>query len=179
MEHSINGIPVQAVIWRAWRAWGAERIWGSPVEAPVADGRGGWSQLFENGLLQYHPNQSATTGVVQVGLLGRAWLGTRTVAPETPSTDQFFPETHHAIGGIFEQFWNVYGGGPIFGLPLTGEERSTDESGNPIITQTFERAQLIRPAASDSMAAIKLRPLGRWQWAQMDEHVPTAAVEAR
>jgi hypothetical protein len=64
-------------------------------------------------------------------------------------------------------------------MPLTGEERGTDEAGNPIITQTFERAQLIRPAASDSMAAIKLRPLGRWRWAQMDEHAPAAVVQAR
>ena len=179
VEHSISGVPVQAVIWRAWRAWGAERLWGLPVEAPVADGRGGWSQLFENGLLQYHPEQSTTTGVVQVALLGREWLGARNVVPETPSTGHFFPETHHAIGGIFEQFWNIYGGTPIFGLPLTGEERGTDEAGNPIITQTFERAQLIRPAASETLAAIKLRPLGRWRWAQMDEHVPASAVQAR
>jgi hypothetical protein len=179
VEHSIDGVPVQAVIWRAWRAWGAERIWGLPIEAPVADGQGGWSQLFENGLLQYHPERSATAGAVQVAMLGREWLGARDVAPETASTGHFFPETHHAIGGIFERFWNIYGGVPIFGLPLTGEERGTDDAGNPIVSQTFERAQLIRPAASESLAVIKLRPLGRLRWAQKDEHVPASAVQAR
>ena len=175
----IGGVPVQPVIWRAWRAWGAERLWGKPIAPPQADGRGGFSQLFENGLLEYHPERSATPHVVQVALLGREWLGSRVVPPEQPSTGRYFPETKHRIGGLFEQFWEIYGGLPIFGLPLTGEEQGVDEAGRPVVTQTFERAQLMRPANAQTIAQIRLRPLGRLRLAQADARAATIKVRAR
>ncbi len=178
-EHAVGGILVQPIIWRAWRAWGAERLWGAPIAAPVADGHGGWSQLFENGLLQYHPERSTTTNVVQAALLGREWLGSRAVPQEAPSAGRFFPETQHAIGGVFEQFWNIYGGLPIFGLPLTGEETGIDDLGHAIVTQTFERGQLIRPAGDASIGAIKLRPLGYFHRARADARSPASSVQAR
>lgn len=178
-SHAIAGVDVQSVIWRAWRAWGAERLWGLPLAAPEPDGRGGWRQLFDNGLLEYHPDQSATPYVVQVALLGREWLGGRVVPPEEPAEGRFFPETGHGIRGPFAEFWEVYGGLPIFGLPLTGEEPGVDPAGLPVITQTFERAQLMRPAAAEGIAAIRLRPLGRLRWAQTDAQTPQSSLRAR
>ena len=175
----VAGVPVEPVIWRAWRAWGAERLWGAPIEPPREDGRGGWSQLFENGLLEYHPERSASTSVVQIALLGRDWHGDRVVAPEEPEAGRYFPETQQAIAGPFAQLWEIYGGLPIFGLPLTGEEPGEDEAGQPIITQTFERVEMIRPAEAGDMASVTLRPLGRLHWAQNDARTPVTSVRAR
>lgn len=115
--HEIDGVAVQPVLWRAWRAWGGERLWGRPLSAPQEDGQGGWRQLFDNGMLEYHPAQSPTRYVVQVALLGREWLGARVVPPEEPGEGRFFPETGHGIAGLFAEFWEIYGGLPIFGLP--------------------------------------------------------------
>ncbi len=178
-EREVAGVPVEPVIWRAWRSWGAERLWGVPIAPARADGRGGWSQLFENGLLEYHPERSAGTSVVQIALLGRDWLGDRVVVPDEPGTGRYFAETRHAIDGPFAQLWEIYGGLPVFGLPLTGEEPGTDEAGQPIVTQTFERTQMMRPAGSSDMASITLRPLGRLRWAQNDARTPVTGVRAR
>jgi hypothetical protein len=175
----IAGMPVHPVIWRAWRAWGGERVWGLPLGPPQAEGPSGTQQLFENGLLHYDPDRSPTTFAVQVGLLGREWLGGRVVPPETPGEGRFFSETGHDISGLFAEFWEIYGGLPIFGLPLTGEEPGEDPAGLPVITQTFERAQLMRPAGAESIAAIRLRPLGRLRWAQADARTPASPVQPR
>jgi len=51
------------------------------------------------------------------------------------STHQWFPETGHAVGGAFLQFWRARGGLPIFGYPLSDELR---EDGRTV--QYFERA---------------------------------------
>jgi hypothetical protein len=180
VERTIDGVPVQPVIWRAWIAWGRERIWGKPIDGPRSDGQGGWTQLFENGLLEYSPARSASASVVQVALLGQEVLGGRVAPPEDPAMGgRFFPETSHAIHGLFAQFWEVYGGLPIFGLPLTGEERGVDEAGRPVITQIFERAQFILPADAQSTAALRLAPLGRLHWIQDDTRSPSTSVRAR
>jgi len=48
-----------------------------------------------------------------------------------------------------------------------------------VITQTFERAQLMRPAGAESIAAIRLRPLGRLRWAQADARTSASPVQPR
>lgn len=180
VEPMIDGVPVQPVIWRAWMSWGRERIWGKPIHGPQSDGQGGWKQLFENGLLEYNPARSASTNVVQVALLGHEILGDRVVPPEDPAVGgHFFPETSHAIHGLFDQFWQVYGGLPIFGLPLTGEEQSIDEAGQPVIIQTFERAQFILPVDAQGTMDLRLAPLGRLHWIQHDMQTPSSRVRAR
>ncbi len=176
---SIGGVPGQPVIWRAWTAWGAERLWGKPVAPPKSDGRGGWQQLFDNGLLQYHPERSATTRVTEVALLGRDWLGGRVVPREEPGSGRFFPATGHNLDGLFRDFWTIYGGLPIFGFPLTGEEPGLDERGLPVITQTFERAQMMRPLDATTTAEIRLRPLGRLRWAQANARSSATKVRPR
>jgi hypothetical protein len=175
----IGGVPVHPVLWRAWRAWGAERLWGNPLGPPQPDGHGGWHQLFDNGLLEYHPDRTHTSFVVQVGRLGQEWLGGRIVPPEEAGAGRFFPESGHSITGLFAEFWEIYGGLPIFGLPLTGEEPGLDPAGRPVVTQTFERADLMRPAEAESIAAIQLRPLGRLRWAQADAQTPHSALRPR
>ena len=178
-EYVANGLAVHPVIWRAWTAWGRERIWGQPIAPPQPDGQGGYAQLFENGLLEYNPARSATRSVVEVAHLGREWLGDRQVTPEEPGTGRYFPETQHIINGGFAQFWERHGGLPIFGLPLTAEEPGVDAVGSPIITQTFERAQFIRPVDANNLGSVQLLPLGRLRWAQVDARTPQTSVRAR
>ncbi len=178
-EYAVNGIAVHPVIWRAWTAWGGARIWGQPIAPPAPDEYGGYSQLFENGLLEYNPERSGTRSVVEVAHLGRGWLGNRQVAPEEPNDGRFFPETQHGIQGAFAQFWQRNGALPIFGLPLTGEEQGVDEAGQAIVTQTFERAHFVRPLDTNTLEAVELLPLGRLRWAQTDAHTIASDFRAR
>jgi uncharacterized protein with LGFP repeats len=48
--------------------------------------------------------------------------------------DRYFPETGHWVSGTFLRYWNMYGGLPIFGYPLTDEFTE-----NGMTVQYFER----------------------------------------
>lgn len=51
---------------------------------------------------------------------------------------RYFPETGHYVGHGFLQFWEKFGGLPIFGYPLS-EEFTDPETG--LTVQYFERAR--------------------------------------
>jgi len=170
---------VQPVIWRAWKAWGGARLFGLPLGPAVQIGTS-WTQVFERAVLTYRPDQSDTAAVVQLDALGRDLLGARVVATEPPSDDaRFFPETQHTLRGLFADFWQINGGLPLFGLPLTGEEFTTDARGQPAIRQVFERVVLERPREATGPAEITLVPLGRLRWAQRDARSPRSGVRPR
>lgn len=172
---TVGGFAVQPIIWRAWRAWGAEPLFGLPIAPPVQT-KDGWTQLFERASFEYKPSQSDTTASVQIGLLGRQLLTPAEIAVETPQPDaRFFAETQHNVSGPFLDFWQINGGLPIFGLPLTAAEQTTDDTGAPIVRQTFERAVLQRPLTATSQLDVRLAALGRVQWAQQDAR----SVESR
>lgn len=59
-------------------------------------------------------------------------LYTGTVGPQT----RYFPETDLEVQGNFLQYWNRFGGLPVFGFPITGE---LQEQGATV--QYFERAR--------------------------------------
>jgi hypothetical protein len=176
---SVGGFVVQPVIWRAWRAWGGEQLFGLPL-GPATLTNDGWRQLFERAILEYKPSQTDTTAAVQIGLLGRQIPGIAAVAPETPQPDaRFFPETQHNVSGLFLDFWQINGALPIFGLPLTAAEQTIDERGMPVMQQTFERAVLQRPVEAASVFDVRLAPLGRIEWAQIDARSPETSIRAR
>jgi hypothetical protein len=59
------------------------------------------------------------------------------LAPAAPRGDcAFFAETQHNLCGAFRNYWQRYGGLPIYGYPLT-EEYSADG----VVTQYFERTR--------------------------------------
>jgi len=49
-----------------------------------------------------------------------------------------FPETGHGIGGAFLNYWERFGGLPVFGFPITDEYV---DAGTGLVTQYFERAR--------------------------------------
>jgi hypothetical protein len=176
---TVGGFTVQPIIWRAWRAWGGENLFGLPL-GPSTKTNDGWRQLFERAVLEYKPSQTDTTAVVQIGLLGRQMFGPTAVAPETPQPDaRFFPETQHNVSGLFLDFWQINGALPIFGLPLTAAEQTIDQRGMPVMQQTFERAVLQRPVDATGVFDVRLAPLGRIQWAQQDARSPETSIRAR
>lgn len=177
-----GGFVVQPIIWRAWRAWGGAALFGQPL-GPAVETVDGWTQLFERGSFEYKPGQSDTTAVVQIGLLGRELGLDATNAPSQPETPRpdarFFPETSRNVSASFAEFWQVNGGLPVFGLPLSAEQQTLDERGAPVIQQTFERAVLQRPLDAVSAQQVTLMPLGRVRWAQTDARSPETSIYAR
>lgn len=174
-----GGFAVQPIIWRAWTAWGGAPLFGQPLGPAVQSGDG-WRQLFERAVFEYKPGQRDTSNVVQIGLLGRQSLDITTVAPETPQPNaRFFPETQHNVSPLFAEFWQVNGGLPVFGLPLSAEAQAIDERGSLVIQQTFERAILRRPLGATSAQEVTLAPLGQVQWAQTDAQSPETSIRAR
>lgn len=172
-----GNIPVQPIIWRAWKAWGGKQLFGLPIRPPVKTADG-WMQAFERAVLRYTPAKSDTTTVVEVEALGRALLGA--AAPATPEqAARFFPGTQQNLSGTFAEFWQINGGLPLFGYPLTGEEQTINSAGQVVIRQVFERAVFERSRTAASTAEITLEPLGRLQWAQQDAQSPETSVWAR
>ena len=174
----VAGVPVQPVIWRAWQAWGGEKLFGLPLGPATAEGNG-WRQIFERAILVYQPDRADTTGVVEVEPLRPQVIGDSETTPAPPVEGaRFFPETQHNLAGLFAQFWEVYGGASLFGMPVT-EEHAATENGMPIVHQVFERAILTRPAQATSMSEVTLGPVGRIDWAQLDAVAPTARIRPR
>lgn len=179
-DQQVNGLPVDAIIWRAWRAWGGMRLFGAPLAPPQRQADGEVRQLFERAELAYQPARSASTRVVEVRPLGRELFGALAAPPAAPVAGaRFFPETGQSVSAPFAAFWQINGGLPIFGLPLAPEAPDLDAAGRPVIRQLFERAVLQRSPAATDAAAVTLLPLGRIVWAQQDAYVPSAAVRPR
>lgn len=174
-----GGIEVQPIIWRAWKAWGGTPLFGQPI-GPAIKTDAGWSQRFERARLEYVPAQTNTTASVQSALLGRELFAPVADEPEAPVEGaRFFPETQHNVRQPFADFWQVNGGLPIFGLPLSAEQEATDDGGAQVVRQVFERAILQRPAAAATMFEVTLAPLGRIEWAQIDARSVQTSVQAR
>lgn len=177
--HVEGGVEVAPVIWRAWKAWGGQRLFGLPIGPPVTT-PDGTTQLFERARFEYRPAQRDSVSVAQIGALGRDLLGVSAAPPEAPQPDgRFFAETGRNVDPIFAAYWRINGGLPIFGLPIGPAEATIDDRGEPAIQQPFERAVLTRPAGSGSQLDVRLAPLGRIQQAQQDARSPETAIRAR
>ncbi len=174
-----QGVAVNPVIWRSWRAWGGESLFGLPLGRPLPAGHG-WRQIFERAVFDYQPAHSDTTYVVQIEALGRQVLVGPPVAPAEPRDGaRFFTETGHTLSGQFAAFWQINGGLPIFGFPLTEEEQTTNSSGQRVFRQVFERAVLERPVDASRVSAVSMAALGRIYWAQFDARSPHTGIRAR
>jgi hypothetical protein len=82
---------------------------------------------------------------------------------QQPGMDSiWFPETEHALQGVFKSYWEANGSLPIFGYPLTGEfsERSVD-TGNTYTVQFTERQRFEwHPANAGTPYEVLLGRLG-------------------
>lgn len=173
------GVEVQPVIWRGWKAWGGEQLFGLPL-GPASPIDGGWQQLFERGVFEYRPGQSDTASVVQLAPLGAGLLGSASAGPEPPGAgERFFPETGQHLGGLFAEFWQVNGGERMFGLPLSPETTGLGQGSAPVVRQVFERVVLDRAPGAVDATDVSLAPIGRVQWAQRDARTPQSRLAAR
>ena len=170
-----GGVEVEPIIWRAWKAWGSERLFGLPLGKAVQSSDG-WTQIFERAVFEYRPALSHTAGVVQLAPLGRELFG----ASGTPDDrGRVVSETEPELSGLFAEFWQINGGAPLFGPPLAGEDVMVNAEHQPVVRQVFERAVLERPANAVAVGEIALAPLGRMRWAQLDARSPVSRVRAR
>ncbi len=126
-----------------WDRNGGLPNFGYPITEEYIDpGTGRVYQYYERARFE-RANPASTT--VQLGLLGRAFLGSRSferVQP-IPNTRQrrYFPETGHSVQYGFKEIWETRGGLPIFGLPLSEELQEQLADGQVRTVQYFERVR--------------------------------------
>lgn len=167
-KREVAGIPIEPVVWRSWRSWGGEALFGPPLAPPVRT-TDGWTQLFRNARFEYRPALNGSAQVVQLARLG----ADEQRAPDSVANSPSRPEPP-TPASPFATYWQVNGALPVFGLALSAWFTTTLPSGATVVEQPFERAIL---QATDGVVAPL--PLGRRVWARVDALNPLVAVRAR
>ncbi len=124
-----------------WRANGQVLRFGYPLtEVIEEDGRP--VQYFERARMEYHAEHVGTPYSVLLGLFGRELTGGRQfpVGPVAPG--RVFRETGYTVFGKFLQYWENWGGLPVFGYPISESYVETFPDGSRRAIQWFERARL-------------------------------------
>jgi hypothetical protein len=137
--------PVDAVFSGYYNALGGLSLFGRPISG-VVNYNGRQVQWFERARLEYFPEFNGTPYVVQSGLVGREFTDGRDFPRQqffvsTPDL-QYFPETGHAVGGRFLNFWRANGAMTVFGFPISEEFDETMPDGRVLRVQYFERARM-------------------------------------
>lgn len=125
-----------------WRTHGGVTTFGYPITEELEE-NGRLRQYFERARFEYHPEQADPNYRVQLSLLGAELTEGRTFPKATPgSGEQFFPETGHAMSGVFLQFWRKRGGLAVFGFPISEPfPEVSPVDGKTYTVQYFERAR--------------------------------------
>jgi hypothetical protein len=104
------------------RYGGLERL-GYPLTEEIVVK--GWRvQYFEQGRLEYHPENEPTYRVT-IGWLGdllqrrQPPISTETIPRADDSNDRYFPQTGHTVSGDFLRYFDAHGGTVQFGLPIS------------------------------------------------------------
>ena len=115
-------------------------------------------QYFERNVFEFHPEKARPYDVLLGRLgdtrllqLGRDWFAEPKGA-QTPGCS-WWAQTSHSICGEFKAYWEGHGlNDPaldrtgrslaLFGLPLTEPTMETNQAGDTVMTQWFERARL-------------------------------------
>lgn len=172
-----NGMIVPAILWRHWRVYGGNDLFGPPLAPAVVD-RGVTRQIFERAVLELHPEWADTPYLVQVAPLGRTYAPPAGAARRNdcaPPACLRFAETPYAIRGAFASYWERHGGLPIFGFPLSDEGTAYAASGERRVQQVFERAVF----TLNDDGSVLLEPVG-WAFLVRERSLaPTAAHQVR
>jgi hypothetical protein len=118
---------------------GAESL-GNPLsEQIVVDG---WNvQYFENGRLEYHP-ENGPAYKITVGWLGdllnrrQPPIPAANIPGKNTKNRRYYSETGHTVSGDFLYYFDIHGGSVRFGLPIS--EPFLNEG---ILTQDFQSAR--------------------------------------
>lgn len=144
-----------------WEENGGIPVFGFPVteEFSQTTPEGTFTvQYFERNRFELHSEKPAPYNVllgrlsdVQLREQGRDWFAFPKGQPQDGC--QFFAETEHSVCEPFLSYWrgnglrdlqlDAYGRSlALFGLPLSEPAQETNESGQTVLTQWFERARL-------------------------------------
>lgn len=137
------------------------------------------TQYFERQRFEWHPENAGTPYEILLGRMGAEILAIqgrdwRTFPKGNVSQPHYFPETGHAIAPEFWEYWSSrgldYGDAGVsfreslllFGYPLSEPNMETNEDGDSVMTQWFERAVFERHPNNDAANQVLLRRLG-WE----------------
>jgi hypothetical protein len=161
-------LPVDPLFEQFYNERGGVPIFGLPL-SPVVTVNGRRVQWFERARLEYWPEYENTPYRIQSGLVGVEYTDSREFQKQTYFPCQpdlcFFPETSHAVGGAFLNFWNANGGLEIFGYPISEQIVEVEPGTNRYrVVQYFQRARMELNNDPDLVAAgqqVQLGLLGR------------------
>lgn len=163
---------------RFFDAHGGVEIFGLPLTEVITDATTGLQvQYFERARFELRPDLPSGSQVT-LTLLGSLLTQGRTdpafawLAGSPDPARDFFPESGHTLGGAFRWFWQMRGGLPVFGYPISEEfvEVSPLDS-QPYLVQYFQRARFeYHPEHQGTPREVMLGQLGR----QLLEQTPEA-----
>jgi thermitase len=82
------------------------------------------------------------------------------LAIPTHYNQTYFPETRHTLSGSFYHYWKQQGGLSTFGFPISEEFFATDDEGQVIVVQYFERFRFERQFNQADTPTVQLSRLG-------------------
>ena len=138
-----TGHTLQGAFLDYWRHHGDVTLLGYPIsEEFVNPANDVITQYFERAVFEWHPDYPDDWQVLLYRLGAEAIEGRENQPRYRPSPAMqtsdcsFFPETDHNVCFGFRDYWQQYGGLPVFGYPLSEE---LEEDGR--VVQYFERAR--------------------------------------
>ncbi len=141
-------------------------VFGYPLTDVLVEAETGlWVQYFERARFELCPTHPDVVQLTRIGTMvseGRhatafSWL-TESADPQR----QFFPESGHTLGGVFQAFWQAHGDIAILGYPIS-EEFVELLDGEPRQVQYFERGRLAYYAEyAGTPHEVQPGHLGRW-----------------
>jgi hypothetical protein len=128
-----------------WQRHGGLPIFGYPITPEMTNGQGEAVQFLERSRFEWHPGVWPEEYDVLLGHLGREMVRERKAEPEfqslAPDSTQgedciYFNLTRQHLCDEFLDYWNDFGGLPVFGYPISQEFTE-----NGFRVQYFERAR--------------------------------------
>lgn len=155
-----------------WRHHGGLPIFGYPLTEEITAKDGVTRQYFERAVFERNPDGEGEWAVLLQRLgaeLTKQRSHTQPFRP-LPETDapncDYFAETGHRVCNGFREYWEEYGGLPVFGFPLSEE---FTENGRTV--QYFERARFEFHPELGEGGAVQLGLLG--SFLVQDRGLPT------
>ena len=140
---SATGQTVRGGILSYWRHNGGLAIYGYPLTGEITNPQTGViTQYFERAVIEWHEDNDPAWRAL-LYRLGAEQAEKRSREKPFQAARQgnlddctFYDETKHNLCNGFRDYWNTYGGLPVFGFPLSEE---LEENGR--VVQYFERAR--------------------------------------
>ena len=166
-----------------WQARGGVQQFGYPITDELTE-NGRTVQYTERARFEFHPDNRDTPSEVLLSRLGADLVAGRRESAfgrvSKPANGVYFNETGHTLKEPFLSYWQLNGGLPVYGYPISeafSERSQTD--GKTYQVQYFERNRLEHhPEARGTAAEIQLGLLGKefYQRTYGDAAPPPPAV---